>query len=577
MYALVRGREAVRSRRPQPAPAGNGAAEPDTDTRGEEDETLLLGLPLYRRQAAWIRWLLPLAAALLVAVLAVAIWQALPPSGGTPIASGDPNAGVPPAPPPADTGKKEEPAKPDDKEPIKPDDKEPIKPEDVGPVKPDNGGKPEEKPVEPAKPQPPLKERREAGRYVSQVGSPPNVVVSRSSDTAAWQRLASGAKVFTTDGLISLPGYRSELRLDTGVYVTLWGSVPEFGFSPVLESAATLHAAPAGFDADLTLDRGALLLANHKEKEGEAARVRLRFRDEVWDVTLAEPGTEVGVALWGRRLQPYGDGEGPQLECWLFVLKGKAGVKVRYVEHRDLEAAPVPTVLSWDNKGRGLQGPVPARDEVSKALLTVWDKPPANEQTREVRRTLDELSMRLSGAKATEVALAEVLQPDDTLRPYHRVMAVRCLAALDAIPDLIDALGDDQKPPEIRITSVEALRHWIARGDGQEAKLFDPKAQTGYLVDKKYRLLESQMILELLHTFSGEQLASPDTYAWLIDKLRHDKLAVRELAYWHLSRLVPAGGTIPYNPAWVADQRERAYEAWKKLIPDGKLPPPPKQ
>ena len=77
-----------------------------------------------------------------------------------------------------------------------------------------------------------------------------------------------------------------------------------------------LHAPPKDFDADLTLDRGAILLTNQKET-GEAA-VRLRFRGEVWDVRLAEKDTEVGVTLFSRHVLPYGSGEGPQ--AWLLPI-----------------------------------------------------------------------------------------------------------------------------------------------------------------------------------------------------------------------------------------------------------------
>jgi hypothetical protein len=38
--------------------------------------------------------------------------------------------------------------------------------------------------------------------------------------------------------------------------------------------------------------------------------------------------------------------------------------------------------------------------------------------------------------------------------------------------------------------------------------------------------------------------------------------------------LVPGWQKISYNPADPAERREIAYKEWKKLIPDGKLPPP---
>src|SRR5438132_2321273 len=74
MYGLVHGREAIPYRKAMIPTVG---AELPADGNHHEDDTLLLGLPIYRRQG-WMRWLIPVAAALLLVGLVVAIWQALP-------------------------------------------------------------------------------------------------------------------------------------------------------------------------------------------------------------------------------------------------------------------------------------------------------------------------------------------------------------------------------------------------------------------------------------------------------------------------------------------------------------------
>src|SRR5262249_10312467 len=65
MYALVQGREADRTRKATAAKAPDAGPDADDD---------LLGLPSLRRQP-WMRWLLPVAAVLLLAALGVAVWQ----------------------------------------------------------------------------------------------------------------------------------------------------------------------------------------------------------------------------------------------------------------------------------------------------------------------------------------------------------------------------------------------------------------------------------------------------------------------------------------------------------------------
>jgi len=96
-------------------------------------------------------------------------------------------------------------------------------------------------------------------------------------------------------------------------------------------------------------------------------------------------------------------------------------------------------------------------------------------------------------------------------------------------------------------------------------------------LQKKYKSSLAEIIMELMHPLSDKQMREPETYETLIAHLNDDKIAVRELAYTHLSALVPQGRDIPYDPAGTTEQREYSYQQWKKLIPTGKLPPSPSQ
>ena len=97
--------------------------------------------------------------------------------------------------------------------------------------------------------------------------------------------------------LVSLPGYVSDIQLDKGVGVLLWGNLPQFLAHSFMESAVRLHAQPT-LDLDFTLDRGRIVLINRKSNG--AARIRLRFLGEAWDVTLSDPGTQIGIDLFSR-------------------------------------------------------------------------------------------------------------------------------------------------------------------------------------------------------------------------------------------------------------------------------------
>jgi hypothetical protein len=151
-------------------------------------------------------------------------------------------------------------------------------------------------------------------------------------------------------------------------------------------------------------------------------------------------------------------------------------------------------------------------------------------------------------------------------------------AAVDDLALLIDALSNPKYEDE-RKTAIHALRHWIGEATmagpkhlaGQDLKLFR------FLVQQsKYSEREAESVLQLLHGYRDSDRDRPETYELLIEYLHHGKLPIRELARWYLYRWVSAGRNIAYNPADAASV-ERGYKEWKKLIPDGQLPPRSKE
>src|SRR5262249_54500529 len=111
-----------------------------------------------------------------------------------------------------------------------------------------------------------------------------SVLVQRKAEANPWAVLQNGDLVYTANTLVSLPGYRSLLALDSGVNLMLWGTLPEFtAFPPLLESSIMLNAPEPGFDLDFTLDCGRVHVANRKEPKGPV-KLRLRFLRETWDL-----------------------------------------------------------------------------------------------------------------------------------------------------------------------------------------------------------------------------------------------------------------------------------------------------
>jgi hypothetical protein len=611
MYGLIKGPEAIPFRKP--TSAGNHVVDSPGDEAQDVDETLRLGLPAYRRQGGWSQRLAIAGGVLaLIGLLALAVWQVLPPSkrateklavapaerAGTgtqkksghqrPRASGKKDRTSDKASKGRDragkTGKDKAQPK---KKGIEEDGGERVDKDRARDGKKTKDRAIAEDAVTSAPDRPiPKTPPKVVARYAPPgTNEPRSILLRRSKAQPDWLRLTGRSlDIWTGDRLVSLPGYHSEVRFANGVRLTLWGDLPELSLvSPLLESVVDVHD-PTDFDLDVTLDRGRILVANAK-RNGEKARVRIRFDNpsatsgkDFWEITL-DNGAEASIELWGRYATgvPFDLNEktrqGPESELYLIMLKGQAEVKVDYTTH-SMEEAPGPGLLAWTSRDgvgtpKNIQKPPDWAPPRRYSPFPPGLDKKAEEYFQRVRtdmlRALKELSTTMSGEKA-EVGLLKALRSED---PYKRMLAVRCFGAIDDLKDLLDGLED--LDPGVRESTIEDLRHWIGLHSKNDLVLHDA------IREKHYSKSEAQTMMELLHSFSDKDRAQPETYATLIDYLRQNNKPIRALAYWHLIRLVRWGRSIPYDPMGDADQVERAYREWKKLVPEGKLPTPPKR
>jgi hypothetical protein len=392
------------------------------------------------------------------------------------------------------------------------------------------------------------------GICVTQKGS----ILRREKPDAKWQFVGEKEKLKPGDLLVGLPGAALE-SADKAVKLTF---LTDFGDSPfpVIECAVVLHPTKE-FDLDLTLDRGRADLTNIKDKG--AAKVRVRVHDRVFDLTLNEPKTRVALELYGRwapghRVKENPDPKDvPAANFVLLVLEGSAELKHAGKSH-EMAAPPGAAVIQWDNKG-GLD-PSPAK----LPELPHWAKPDLDTNPKvQLLKKIFARYYELVKTKSPEEILQNFIASDDA--DFHRAFIVFC-GALDRL-DLAAPVMRDPKHADLWDDAIRVLRHWIGRGPGQNQKLYQK------LIEAKYRPVDAETVLQLLHSFSENDLARPETYEALIDYLEDERALIRALANWHLTRLVPDGKEFKFNPSGDKKDRDEAVKKWRKLIPPGKLPP----
>ncbi|QDU19663.1 hypothetical protein [Urbifossiella limnaea] len=574
MYKLVPPPGGSRKARTRPnLPVIGGAAAAEKPDAEDADAALLLGMNRFGAGSAGRRAGMAAVGAGIAALLAVAVYMAIPGRHPEVPATAPPEvASAVPAPRPVPA------PKPPDPEPTPPVTPMPTPPVTPMPTPPDMV-------KEPGKKGPPEIAAPRADRLAVGKATLPNVLlVTRPAPDAKWTRLDPGTDgvVSSNDEVVSLPGYKAEVKLDTGVTVSLWGNVPDLVPARLLESRVRFHAPTAkdggGFehDADLTLIAGRVYLTPTKGSE----RVRVRAAGEVYDFTLperAEVAVELTVAHEPGAMFLRTAGPAPRAELKVAVLRGSAGVAVpaRGVTHAKIDA---PAQLSWDSKAGGKPtAPAP----VDKAN-TYFDKFPLvpSEQGKAVQKALSDVTGRLADNDRAQILMTElVTQPPMMGQYFQGVIGIYGLAAVassaDDLKTLVDVLTDETRGPQ-RIAAATALAAWLARSADNTAAL-------GAVLDMKIPADGvADLVLRLLRGAVTPAAPEPVELDRLVDQLGHPSVAVRELALWNLITLAdPAAARVP---GLVQDvgmgsgmMHERFVRAWRARVEEIKKRPPAKK
>jgi hypothetical protein len=379
-------------------------------------------------------------------------------------------------------------------------------------------------------------------------------LIRREKPGEPWQIVEEKGDLYSGDLTLALPG--AELEPNNGsVHMALLADLDHKSPYPIRETAVILHENPA-VDFDFTLDRGRVDVVNRKAQG--PAKVHVRVRDQVFELTLEDKDSRVGLETfsgWPRGV-PFTKNpkptDVPVANFVVIALKGQVDVAQGGHFHA-LQAPPGPALIEWDSID-GLDASPQKMD-----MLPPWADAAKNntEELKHKRSTIERIR-ELRVAKGIDGAITELLKDPDEM--HHRA-AILVLGAQDDLDRLGEILRES-KNYDLWDSAVKTLRHWIGRAPGQDMKLYQ-----GLIERKKFTPTQAETVLQLLHDFDDKARSRPETCECLVELLDSERLALRGLAYWHLSRLKPEGKKFGYNPVNSKEERAAAVKEWRKMIP----------
>jgi hypothetical protein len=140
--------------------------------------------------------------------------------------------------------------------------------------------------------------------------------------------------------------------------------------------------------------------------------------------------------------------------------------------------------------------------------------------------------------------------------PGISTLAVSCLALTAQLEPLVQALAES-KYSESRQVAFDGVRQWLVGGAGRSDAL---KVELGRWFEQS----DVETVHRLLWGFDKADGAGQETSEQLVDWLGHDHIAIREMAFYHVSRIT--GRKYEFRPDAAAGRRNKAVARWKSHL-----------
>lgn len=344
-------------------------------------------------------------------------------------------------------------------------------------------------------------------------------------DTNQWVRVDSKVQLQESDYLLSLPVFKSDIEIGTGMVCTTHG-------------VGRLRLGPG---SDVSVLDGNIVLRSEKVNQTQG----VRFNGRRLDVQMIESGTEVAIEAYHEHI-PGSDISASAPHSVLKIYPLNNSITVQLMD----KSFDIP-------KGQHLVALDNFEPRVSRASRTPkWMRSDSLSRTDD--RARKDLKKQLGDIPDMQAWLQSIV--DRNHRQDHRSLAIRCLAEMDNFAPIVAALQDTQQR-SYWDRHFETLQHALTRGADVQNLL---KVE----LEKTYGSGQAKLMMEMLGGYNAKQLDAGDA-AKLVRYLEHPNLELRILAIENLSKIT--GASSKFDAADSQISRMRSIKIWNSRLNNGRV------
>ncbi|MCA9081968.1 MAG: hypothetical protein KDA58_15510, partial [Planctomycetaceae bacterium] len=304
----------------------------------------------------------------------------------------------------------------------------------------------------------------------------------------------------------------------------------------------TRMSALDGQELRLQVDRGRVACQRPADAT-EPVRIGLVIGGYDWELELLEPQTLVGVQVTLPLPQGLPGGQLLPLSAEVQVLSGNCMVRLTNGEvQTETPIMPVDGALQWSTTNPLL---TPA---LGSAGLT-WLDPDLMVTTSAATTFARNYEKEFLPDSSVADGIAPVV---DSRSAKMSEFAVQTMALTDNVAGMVRGLHAEHE--EARVAAILGLQQWLPRTPERVEELRDE-------LERSFKSSDVDPLIRLLWGYSEQDAQDQAISEKLVRQLGHEEIAIRELAFYHVSNLT--GRKYDYRPLDPPARRNAAELRWQ--------------